>query len=134
MDRDYKIVLIIFLLLISHPVYCINPHLQDSSQTNEALYDSKVQLTFGLFLSSINSTAQLNTEKGKVGTIINLETAFRLPETKNLFRLSGLYRFNNRHSVEGYYYALNRSGSNITRDSLIFGDLNININSSVDSL
>lgn len=132
-NSKYKNVLLILFSLLPYSVFGFNSQPQDSSQTSEPLYDGKVQLTFGLFLSNINSTAQLNTKTGNFGTIINLETAFRLPETKNLFRLSGLYRFNNRHSVEGYYYALNRSGSNITRDSLVFGNLNININSSVDA-
>lgn len=132
-NSKYKNVLIILFSLLPYSVFGFTSLPQDSSQTSEPLYDGRVQLTFGLFLSNINSTAQLNTKTGNFGTIINLETAFRLPETKNLFRLSGLYRFNNRHSVEGYYYALNRSGSNITRDSLVFGNLNININSSVDA-
>lgn len=133
MKKVYKIVLIIFLSLISNSLFGFTGLPQDSSQTSEPLYDSKVQLTFGLFLSSINSTAQLNTNTGNFGTIINLETAFKLPDARNLFRLNGLYRFNNMHSVEGYYYALNRSGSSVTLDSLIFGDLTININSSVEA-
>ena len=114
MKKDYKIVLIIFLSLISNSLFGFTSLPQDSSQTSEPLYDSKVQLTFGLFISSINSTAQLNTNTGNFGTIINLETAFKLPDARNLFRLNGLYRFNNMHSVEAYYYALNRSGSNVT--------------------
>ena len=122
-----------FLILIFNSVFGFANQPQDSSQTSEPLYDGRVQLTFGLFLSSINSTAQLNTKTGNFGTIINLETAFRLPDARNLFRFNGLFRFNNRHSVEGYYYALNRSGSNVTKDSLVFGDIVININSSVDA-
>jgi hypothetical protein len=132
-NSKYKIVLKILFSLLSYSVFGFTSQPQDSSQTSEPLYDGRVQLTFGLFLPSINSTAQLNTKTGNIGTIINLETAFRLPETQNLFRFNGLYRFNNRHSAEGYYYALNRSGSNVTKDSLIFGGLNININSSVDA-
>ncbi|MCK5033792.1 MAG: hypothetical protein KAS18_09165, partial [Calditrichia bacterium] len=133
MNKVYKIVVIIFLSLIFNSVFGFASQPQDSSQTSEPLYDGRVQLTFGLFLSSINSTAQLNTKTGNFGTIINLETAFRLPDARNLFRFNGLFRFNNRHSVEGYYYALNRSGSNVTKDSLVFGDIVININSSVDA-
>jgi len=106
---------------------------QDSPQSDEEIYDGKIQLTFGLFLPSINSTAQVNAESGKIGTIINLETAFSLPESKNLFRLTGLFRFDNHHSIEGYYYALNRSGSNISKDSLDFGDIEIRVNSSFDA-
>lgn len=106
---------------------------QDSSQTENKTYDSKVQLTFGLFLPSINSTAQVNSDAGRIGTIINLETAFSLPETQNLFRINGLYRFNNNHSVEAYYYALNRSGSSVSRDSIVFGDIVFRVNSSFDA-
>jgi hypothetical protein len=96
----YKSILIIFLYLISLPVCYLHPQTQDSSRTIQEIHDSKVQLTFGLFLPSINSTAQLNAETGRVGTIINLETAFSLPETQNLFRMNGIFRFDNRHSVE----------------------------------
>ncbi len=119
-----------FLLLISNSVFGFVPQPQDSSQTDKEIYDGRVQLTLGLFLPSINSTAQLNAQTGRIGTIINLETAFSLPETQNLFRFNGLFRFNNRHSVEGYYYALNRSGSNVSKDSLVFGEIVINVNSS----
>ena len=97
------------------------------------IYDGKILLTFGLFLPSINSTAQVNAETGRIGTIINLETAFSLPETQNLFRFNGLFRFDNMHSVEGYYYALNRSGANVSKDSLVFGDIVINVNSSFNA-
>ena len=131
--NEFKIIAIVLAFVLTDLTFGFRPQLQDSSQTSEPLYDGKVQLTFGLFVSSINSTAQLNTKTGKFGTIINLETAFRLPETQNLFRFNGLFRFDNRHSVEGYYYALNRSGSNVTRDSLVFGNIVININSSVDA-
>ncbi len=106
---------------------------QNSADSLSKIYDSKFQLTFGLFIPSINSTAQVNSGSGRVGTIINLETAFSLPESRNLFRLNGLYRFNNSHSVEGYYYALNRSGSSVSRDSLVFGNIVIRVNSSVNA-
>ena len=131
--NEFKIIAIVLAFVVTDLAFGFRPQSQDSSQTSEPLYDGKVQLTFGVFLSSINSTAQLNTKTGKFGTIINLETAFRLPDAQNLFRFNGLFRFNNRHSVEGYYYALNRSGSNVTRDSLVFGNIVININSSVDA-
>lgn len=123
-------IIILFLLFLAHPLIGFNIYPQDSSQTSSNVYDSKVQLTFGLFLPSINSTAQINAETGRIGTIINLETAFSLPETQNLFRMNGVFRFDNKHSVEGYYYALNRSGSNVSKDSLVFGDIILRVNSS----
>jgi len=132
-NSKYKIVLIILFSLLSYSVFGFTSQPQDSSQTNEPLYDGRVQLTFGLFLPSINSTAQVNAETGRIGTIINLETAFSLPENQNLFRFNGLFRFNNMHSVEGYYYALNRSGSNVSKDSLVFGDIVIRVNSSFNA-
>jgi hypothetical protein len=129
----HKIILLILFLVINYSSFAFGIQPPDSAETNQSIYDGKVQLTFGLFLPSINSSAQLNTKSGGLGTIINLEAAFKLPETQQLFRFNGLYRFNNHHSVEGYYYALNRSGSNIALDSIAFGNLIININSSFTS-
>jgi hypothetical protein len=128
--KKYISLLLILLLTLSLCALGLPLQPQDSSQTENNIYDNKVQLTFGIFLPSINSTAQVNAETGRIGTIINLETAFSLPESQNLFRFNGLFRFDNKHSIEGYYYALNRSGSNVSKDSLIFGDIIIRVNSS----
>ena len=128
--KYYLPLIAILTVAISSPSFSFTPQFQDSSQTERVIYDSKVQLAFGLFLPSINSTAQLNAETGRIGTIINLETAFSLPESQNLFRMNGVFRFDNNHSLEGYYYALNRSGSNVSKDSLVFGDIIIRVNSS----
>lgn len=106
---------------------------QNSTDSTSKIYDSRIQLTFGLFIPSIQSKAQINSNAGRIGTIINLETAFSLPETQNLFRFNGLYRFNSNHSVEGYYYALNRSGSSVSRDSIVFGNIVLRVNSSFDA-
>ena len=128
-----KNILIILFLVINYSSFAFGIQPPDSTETNQSVYDGKVQLTFGLFLPSINSSAQLNTKRGGLGTIINLESAFNLPDTRKLFRFNGIYRFNNRHSIEGYYYALNRSGQNVAKDSIVFGDLVIDINSSFSS-
>lgn len=130
-----KYISLLLILLLTLPLCALGLPLQpqDSSQTENNIYDSRVHLTFGLFLPSINSTAQVNAETGRIGTIINLETAFSLPESQNLFRMNGIFRFDNKHSFEGYYYALNRSGSNVSRDSLVFGDITIRVNSSFNA-
>jgi hypothetical protein len=131
--RKYISLLLILLLTLSLCTLGLPFQPQDTSQTENKIYDSRVHLTFGLFLPSINSTAQVNAETGRIGTIINLETAFSLPESQNLFRMNGIFRFDNKHSFEGYYYALNRSGSNVSRDSLVFGDITIRVNSSFNA-
>ena len=125
---------ILLVVILNYTLFAFNPASgQDSSQTSTTINDSKVQLTFGLFLPNINSSAQINRKTGGIGTIVNLEAAFNLPESQQLFRANGIYRFNNNHSVEGYYYALNRSGQNVSKDSIVFGDLVIGINSSFTS-
>jgi hypothetical protein len=129
----YISLLLIFLVTVSLRALDSSLQFQDSSNTHNTIYDNKVQLTFGLFLPSINSTAQINAETGRIGTIINLETAFSLPESQNLFRMNGLFRIDNKHSLEGYYYALNRSGSNVSKDSLVFGDIILRVNSSFNA-
>jgi hypothetical protein len=131
MIRTYNILFIILFLTLNNTLFGFTP--QDTTKKDSEYYDSKIQLTFGLFIPSIQSDAQINSNTGRIGTIINLETAFSLPETRNLFRFNGLYRFNNNHSIEGYYYALNRSGSSVSRDSLVFGNIVLRVNSSFDA-
>ncbi|MCW8804141.1 MAG: hypothetical protein OQK57_07060 [Ignavibacteriaceae bacterium] len=106
----------------------------DVSQSEEKIYDSRIHFTFGWFLPSIKSSGQLNTPSGGIGATINLETAFKLPETRSLFRFQGLYRFNNASSVDLYYYELNRSGSSKSLDSLVFGKLVIRVGADLESL
>ena len=103
-------------------------------QPDEKIYDGRVHLTFGWFLPTIKSSGQLNAPKGNIGTTINLEAAFKLPRTRQLFRLEGLYRFNNVSSVDLYYYALNRSGTSVSRDSLVvFGNIVIPLGADLDA-
>ena len=127
------LIITILFITTTSSLYGFNSFSGDSTEADDEIYDGKAQLTFGWFLPTINSSAQLNTKAGGIGTIINLESAFNLPESQQLFRFKGLYRFNNKHSVESYYYALNRSGANISSDSIVFGDLVINLNSSFTS-
>ncbi len=131
--KYYLPLIAILTVAISLPLLSFTFQSQDSTKTDKIIFDSKVQLAFGLFLPSINSTAQVNAETGRIGTIINLETAFSLPESQNLLRMNGLFRFDNKHSIEGYYYALNRSGSNVSKDSLVFGDIIFRVNSSFNA-
>ncbi|MEJ2104294.1 MAG: hypothetical protein P8X47_06920 [Ignavibacteriaceae bacterium] len=105
------LIITILFITTTSSLYGFNSFSGDSTEAGDEIYDGKAQLTFGWFLPTINSSAQLNTK----------------------FRFKGLYRFNNKHSVEGYYYALNRSGANISSDSIVFGDLVINLNSSFTS-
>ncbi|MCG6915809.1 hypothetical protein LJE86_18040 [bacterium BMS3Abin03] len=123
--------ILLFIFINNSLLFALTP--QDSSKTDSEIYNKKFQVAFGLFLPSINSSVQINRKAGGIGTVVNLETAFHLPETQQLFRGNVIYRFNNNHSVEGYYYALNRSGQNISKDSIVFGELVIDINSSFTS-
>lgn len=134
MSKIFRNLFIVLVLTLNHSLFAFNFFpIKDSLKTNETINDSKAQLTFGLFLPSINSSVQINRKSGSVGTVVNLEAAFKLPESQQLFRTNSIYRFNNNNSIEGYYYALNRSGQNISKDSIIFGELVIDINSSFTS-
>ena len=131
MINKNKTLIVLFIIINNFLLFALTP--QDSSKTDSEIYNKKFQVSFGLFLPSINSSVQINRKSGGIGTVVNLETAFHLPETQQLFRANAIYRFNNNHSVEGYYYALNRSGQNISKDSIVFGELVIDINSSFTS-
>lgn len=102
-------------------------------KSEDEVLDDRIKLAFGWFFPIIQSSIQLNTERGGVGATVNLEKAFKLPSTRQLFRFSGLYRFNNSSSVDVYYYVLDRSGSSRSADSLIFGDITIRVGASLVS-
>lgn len=106
---------------------------EPSSQTEEIIHDGRIRLTFGWFLPTIKTSGQLNTPTGGIGATINLESAFKLPKSRQLFRAEGSYRFNNVSSVDLYYYALNRSGTSVSRDSLVFGDLVIRVGADLEA-
>ena len=107
--------------------------ISESNQNQDEIYDSRIQLLFGWFIPLIQSSFQLNTSAGKIGATVNMERTFNLPTARQLFRFAGLYRFNNSSSVDVYYYVLDRSGSDRSTDSLVFGDLTINIGASLES-
>ena len=124
MSCIFKNLLIATVLALIHSLSAFTTsYAHDSLQTSTNINDGRVQLTFGLFLPSINSSAQISRKSGAIGTTINLESAFNLPRSETLFRFNGIYRFNNFHSVEGYFYDLNRSGQNTPQDSIVFGKL-----------
>lgn len=106
---------------------------KDTSSSSSNIYDSRIQLLFGWFIPLIQSSFQLNTSAGKIGATVNMERTFKLPTARQLFRFAGLYRFNNSSSVDVYYYVLDRSGSDRSSDSLVFGDVTINIGASLES-
>ncbi len=103
------------------------------SQTEEKIYGERLQLSVGWFLPTIRSSAQLNSSGGRIGTTINIEATFKLPQTRQLFRYDAFYRFNNSSSADLYYYELNRSGSTVARDSLVFGENIISVGANLES-
>jgi len=124
---------LIFIFALSVSGQNTIPSTHDSSSTDHTIYDSRIQLLFGWFFPTIHSSIQLDTKGGEVGATVNLEEAFKLPTTRQLFRFAGLYRFNNSSSVDVYYYVLDRSGSTQSTDSLNFGDITINVGASLVS-
>jgi len=131
MNKFIPVLILIFTLSVSGQNSI--PATHDSSSTDHTIYDSRIQLLFGWFFPTIHSSIQLDTKGGEVGATVNLEEAFKLPTTRQLFRFAGLYRFNNSSSVDVYYYVLDRSGSTQSTDSLNFGDITINVGASLVS-
>lgn len=126
---------VFLFLFFAHQVYAQSDtiDLNTEVKTREEIIDSRIKFIVGWFLPNITSTAQLNSSTGRIGATINLERTFRLPENRELFRLQGLWRLNNASSFDAYYYALNRSGSSVSKDSLQFGSIVINIGAEIDS-
>ncbi len=127
--------LLILLFSIQVSIFSQPDSLNNSNlnQNKNEIYDARIQLLFGWFIPLIQSSFQLNTSKGKVGATVNMEKTFNLPTARQLFRFAGLYRFNNSSSIDVYYYVLDRSGSDRSADSLVFGNLIIRVGASLES-
>ena len=128
-----SILLLLFVFQVS--IFTQSDSLSNSlsNQNQDEIYDARVQLSFGWFIPLIQSSFQLNGTGGKIGATVNMERTFNLPTARQLFRFAGLYRFNNSSSVDVYYYVLDRSGSDRSADSLVFGNIIIRVGASLES-
>ena len=98
-------------------------------------FKSDLEITLGAFYSSsIDTQIKLN-GNGPLskGHTFDLEDAFALDDDKILVFGEVLYRFNERHSVEGSYFDLSREGDRRAQRDITLGNTTILINTSLET-
>jgi hypothetical protein len=83
---------------------------------------NRIWVDFGGSTNDISTTASLSGEAG-VGASIDFEDVFNLPGNKNTFRLFGTWRISEmRRYIDFGFVNINRSGSRIVQDDIVWGD------------
>jgi hypothetical protein len=104
---------------------------EEGEQTNikDSVYTSPEQFGIwaGWFLPNFQSQAQVNSQMVGLGPIVNLERAFKLPDSENLLRIESYFRINNNHSVYAGFYTSSREGLSKVTNNIQFGNLIIPI-------
>jgi hypothetical protein len=83
---------------------------------------NKFNIDLGWFLTSVSTTAQLDSTVYGYGTSVDLEKNLGLDDQPSTFRLDGSWRFFNRHQLVFSYYQINRSSSHTLDRPISWGD------------
>lgn len=132
--------LVIMLTLVSGLILCAAlPARAQAGGEEYPRNDKRSNITnrygvwFGWFGAGFQSQVQLNSRLLDLGTFIQFERTFDLPEQKNTFRIEAYYRFNPRHRVQFGYYNYRRTGLKTLNEELRFGDLVVPIGASSEA-
>jgi len=87
----------------------------------------------GYSVSNADTIARLDANNGPVGTYVDFRDTLGGENTAKVFRLDGLYRFNEHHSLGFAWYDLNFKGSRVLSESIEWGGQTYPVNTQVDS-
>ncbi len=117
MKRILMVGLVLTVLALAASV----PALAQSSD-DYAWRQNKFTIDLGWFLTSVNTSAQLNSTVYGYGTSVDFEKDLGLDNQPNTFRLDGSWRFFDRHQLVFSYYQINRSSAHTLDHPISWGD------------
>ncbi|UCH49103.1 MAG: hypothetical protein JSU95_04745, partial [Betaproteobacteria bacterium] len=85
----------------------------------------KFAIQFGGFVTTSDTTLQLNSDTLGLGAVINLENVLGVESSFSTYRLDARYRFGEtrRHELEFHYFTSERDGSQTLDRDTIIGDI-----------
>jgi hypothetical protein len=94
------------------------------AQTDDSQPWDKFAISLGGFLTTSDTTLQLNSETLGVGAVINIENVLGVESSLDTYRLDTRYRFGEtrRHELEFHYFTSNRDGSKTLDQPVQIGD------------
>ena len=100
----------------------------------EELLPDGFMLRFGGYqIKGANTIMRLDANNAPVGAYIDFEETLGGETRATLFRLDGLYRFNDRHSLGFSWYDIKFTGSRFLTQDIIWSGQTYSINTQVDS-
>jgi hypothetical protein len=87
----------------------------------------------GYHAQNADTIMRLDANGLPVGTFIDFHETLGGDKSATVFRLDGLYRFNDKNGLGFSWYSLNFTGSRVLSQDITWGDQTIPINSKVDS-
>jgi hypothetical protein len=87
----------------------------------------------GYHVQNADTIMRLDTNNAPVGTYIDFHDTLGGDTTSTVFRLDGLYRFNDKHGLGFSWYTLRFTGSRTLDRDIQWGDQTFAINAKVDS-
>lgn len=98
--------------------------LAHAQETYELPWD-KFNLSLGGFITTSDTTLQLNSETLGVGAVFNLENVLGVESSMSTYRIDTRYRFGEtrRHEIEFHYFTSKRDGSRTLKEDLQIGEI-----------
>jgi len=118
--------------LLTIPIFVLALGTSRVGANGPALETDRFNISFGTYLISFDTTAQLS-PVGGVGTAINLEDALGLDDRRTDFRLDGYWRFARRHRLDFGLFYDSRSGNRAISEQIIWNDVTYDVGATIDS-
>ncbi len=100
----------------------------------EEQFPDKLMLRFGGYnIRSADTIVRLDAANAPIGTYIDFADTLGGNTRATVFRLDGLYRFNEHHGLGFSYYSINFTGSRVLSQDIEWGGETFPINTQVDS-
>lgn len=96
-------------------------------------WDAPFNFQVGAFRASANTTMRLDSDLGRGGTEVSLESDLGVAKDKTLPTFDFTWRFNPRHALEASWLELKRDGSRQITGTINWGEVTFPVNATVDS-
>jgi hypothetical protein len=126
--------MVIFAILMAGALTALPAAMAAEGGSQEKPWD-RFTLNLGGFITTLNSTATIGSERTGVGATVNFQEALGLDSSLSVFRGEALYRFGDsmRHRVDFGYFDLRRTATKTLQRDVQIGDKVYPIGTTVDS-
>src|SRR6478735_8374315 len=96
-------------------------------------WDAPFNIQVGAFRASANTSMRLDSDLGRGGTEVSLESDLGVSKDKTLPTFDFTWRINPRHAIEASWIELKRDGTRQITGSINWGEVTFPVNATVNS-